>query len=65
MKNRHLVWFRKSIAVLPAINDLHDSDEQATVNKAFQMADTPEESRRHARSETPKRHFIAKPVLNN
>ena len=65
MKNRHLIWFRKSISVLPAINDLHDGEEQATPSKAIQMADTPEESRRHARSETPKRRFIAKPVFNN
>lgn len=48
------------MSVLPAINDSHNSEEKATVNKAIQIVDTPEESERHPRNKAPKRHIIAK-----
>ena len=46
--------------MLPAINDLHSGNEKATVKKAFQTADTPEESGKHLRNETPKTYYHCK-----
>lgn len=47
------------------MNDLHNADEKATVTRAIQIADTPKESKRHPRNETPKRHITAWSMLNN
>lgn len=46
--------------MLPAINDIHNANDKATVNKTNQTADTPEESGKHPRNETPKRYIIAR-----
>lgn len=51
---------QKSTSMLPAINNLHNANDKATVNKANQTANTPEESGKHPRNETPKRHIIAR-----
>lgn len=46
--------------MLPAINDSHDANDKATVNKANQTSDPSEESGKHPRNETPKRYITAR-----
>lgn len=44
---------------------MHNGDEKATVNRAIQIFDTPKNSERHPRNDTPKRRSIARSMLNN
>ena len=56
---------QEPIPALAAINDLHNGDGKATVNKALQTVDTSEETERPPRNETPKRHIITRAMVHN